>query len=94
MKKKINLHSLPDDEYFSQAGIYGLWLMVTFDAVNHLLQYRSTLAETFLFDRSNQFFDAIAEGLDFEPDVLRDHIRKAARRRGLSVADKRDHCQG
>jgi len=78
MKNKMNLN-LVEDESFSRGGIYGLWLRVTCDACDNFINYRTTSAASFLFDRNNQFFDMVADQLEFEPDALRKKIKQAFR---------------
>jgi hypothetical protein len=89
MKNGINLDAM-EDENFSRSGIYGLWLQVTCEACKNFIRYRGTLAESFLFDRDNQFFDMVADQLNFEPDALRKGIRHEFRRRQRVTAKTYD----
>lgn len=63
------------DESATKSPEYRLWLTVTLDAVNDLLDWHSSLAEIFIFDPDNQFFDFVAYELGYEPEKLRERIR-------------------
>ena len=72
-----------DNQKFSnKSGEYRLWLRVTLNAIDEYLhsKFSSKLAENFLFDVDNQFFEMVAESLGYEPEALRQRIRKAKQR--------------
>jgi len=87
MKNEFN-HNAVEDECSSRSGVYGLWLRVTCDAYNNLFLYGTESAEDFIFDRNNQFFDMVADQLNYEPDTLRKRIRQALDRRCRRGASK------
>lgn len=67
-------------------GEYGLWLRVTTDAVIHLVKYRSSIAEQFLFDRDNPFFDFVCERMGYDADAVRERLRRTASQDGRGGA--------
>jgi hypothetical protein len=40
-------------------------------------RHSDTAAQAFLFDPDNEFFDYVSESLGYEPDALRQRIKKA-----------------
>ena len=73
------IDTLPPDEP-KRGGVYGLWLAVTTDAAIHYVKYHSRIAEQFIFDRGNPFFQFVCERLEYESDAMREAIRRAATR--------------
>lgn len=65
-------------------GVYGLWLRVVVLSVLELQEGRvgSSTAESFLFDPENAFFDYVAEQMGYEPEALREKIRRGLKRSG------------
>jgi len=70
------------DESVTKSPEYRLWLTVTLDAVTSYLDWHSSLAEIFIFDPDNQFFDFVANEIGYNPDNLRKRIKEAGRQRG------------
>ncbi len=60
-----------------------LWAAVTRDAFRALRYRRGHLAMArgWIEDRHNIFFDGLAEALDYEPEALRERIRRALSRK-------------
>lgn len=70
-----------DDDPLPGEGAYRLWLQIL---VNSFLELRDggcsrDPAESFLFEE-NIFFDAVCHELDYEPEIMRQRIRKALER--------------
>jgi len=65
-------------EETNTGGVYRLWLAVMTDAVEIIKnpRFSHSSAEQFLFDESNQFFNFVAHVLEYEPESLREQIRK------------------
>ena len=63
-----------------RSGVYGLWLRVFLISVLELRRgYGDTAAKAFLYDPENEFFDYVAECLGYEPDAMRERIRKTVK---------------
>ena len=59
----------------------GLWLHVLYISVIeylHANKFSSIAAESFLFDPENVFFDYVSDSMGYEPDALRERIKKQA----------------
>jgi hypothetical protein len=71
---------LPDEP--TRGGVYGLWLRVLCLSVLEIQdgRFSSKMAEDFLFDPGNIFFDFVAGELGYDPAGLRERIRKALER--------------
>ena len=69
-----------------RSGVYGLWLHVFLISVLELKRGGyDTAAQAFLFDPDNEFFDYVSECLGYDPDAMRERIRKTV---------KAGHCIG
>ena len=71
------------DDPNTNSGVYGLWLHVLCVSVCEYLnanKFSSIDAESFLFDPGNVFFDYVSESMGYEPDALRQRIKKAKQR--------------
>jgi hypothetical protein len=77
MSREIDIDEIIDADA-GKSTEYRLWLTVTLDAVNSYKMYSSKLAESYLFDPDNLFFDFVADGMGYEPAALRHRIKKAA----------------
>jgi len=78
IQNDIDLDYLIDGEFSPKDGVFHLWLFVTIDAF-FALRYGTDYApgaRDFLFG-DNEFFDFVAEEMGYEPDGLRERIRKA-----------------
>ena len=77
---EVNIdYNLDDPE--AKSGIYGLWLHVLYVSVIeylHANKFSQVAAESFLFDPENVFFDYVSDSMGYEPDVLRERIKKQA----------------
>ena len=63
-----------------RSGVYGLWLRVFLISVLEIRRgYGNTAAQAFLFDPENEFFAYVAECLGYEPDAMRERIRKTVK---------------
>jgi hypothetical protein len=76
------LDDLLDRDSSDGSGEISLWLTVT---LNAFLTLRSTgehsgHARGWIFDPENEFFQAVAEQLEFAPEVLRQRIKEALKR--------------
>ena len=68
------------DDPNAKSGVFGLWLHVLYISVCEYIRadkFSSIAAESFLFDSENEFFDYVADSMGYEPDALRQRIRKA-----------------
>ena len=68
------------DDPNAKSGVFGLWLHILYISVCEYLhadKFSSIAAESFLFDPENEFFDYVAECLGYEPQALRERIKKA-----------------
>ena len=75
------------DDPNAKSGVYGLWLHVLYVSVIeylHANKFSQVAAKDFLFDPHNVFFDYVADCMGYEPQALRQGIKKAA--------EKRHHC--
>ena len=83
------------DDPCAKSGAYGLWLHVLYISVIeylHANKFSSIAAESFLFDPENVFFDYVSECLGYEPDAMRERIRKSSKGGpGLGVFDLSHH---
>jgi hypothetical protein len=61
--------------HINVGGPYGLWLSVFSMSFYELLKDKDHQAELFLFDETNQFFDAVCDGLFVEPDAMRQRLK-------------------
>lgn len=63
-------------------GEYRLWLAVFTDAVETMKHpgWYQKPAREFLFDESNQFFNFVAHVLEYDPESIREQIRKTVER--------------
>ena len=69
------------DDPHAKSGVYGLWLHILFISVTeylHANKFSSIAAESFLFDSENVFFDYVSDSMGYEPDALRQRIKKQA----------------
>ena len=74
----VDIDYLDDPE--AKSGVYGLWLRVFFISVFEYLQghrFSQVAAEDFLFDPENVFFDYVSDAMGYEPQALRQRIKKA-----------------
>ena len=80
---EVNIdYNLDDPE--AKSGVYGLWLHVLYVSVIEYLyanKFSQVAAESFLFDPQNLFFDFVADSMGYEPQALREGIKKAAEKR-------------
>lgn len=76
-----------------RCGVYGLWLRVFVLSVKEIRRgYGDTAARAFLYDPENVFFDYVSECLGYEPDAMRERIRKSSKGGpGLGVFDLSHH---
>jgi len=77
-----------------RSGIFALWLRVFILSVKEIQRGRhsDTAAQAFLFDPENEFFDYVSECLGYEPDAMRERIRKSSKGGpGLGVFDLSHH---
>ena len=68
------------DDPNTKSGVYGLWLHVLCVSVCeylHANKFSSIAAESFLFDPENVFFDYVSDSMGYEPQALRERIKKA-----------------
>ena len=68
------------DDPNTKSGVYGLWLHVLCISVCeylHANKFSSIAAESFLFDPENVFFDYVSDSMGYEPQALRERIKKA-----------------
>lgn len=68
------------DDPHAKSGAYGLWLHILFISVTeylHAEKFHQVAAESFLFDPENIFFDHVADKMGYEPQALRQRIKKA-----------------
>jgi len=64
-----------------RSGVYGLWLRVFVLSVKEIQRgYGDTAAQAFLYDTENEFFDFVSDYLGYEPDAMRERIRKVFKR--------------
>lgn len=80
----VDIDYLDDPE--AKSGVYGLWLRVFFISVTEYLQadkFSQVAAESFLFDPQNLFFDFVSDAMGYEPQALRERIKKAAEKRHI-----------
>lgn len=71
------------DDPNAKSGVYGLWLHVLCISVCEYLhadKFSQVAAESFLFDPENVFFDYVSDSMGYEPQALRQRIKKAAER--------------
>ena len=69
------------DDPCAKSGVHGLWLHVLYISVIeylHANKFSSIAAESFLFDSENVFFDYVSDSMGYEPDALRERIKKQA----------------
>ena len=69
------------DDPNAKSGVFGLWLHVLYISVIeylHANKFSSIAAESFLFDPENVFFDYVSDSMGYEPDALRQRIKKQA----------------
>ena len=81
---EVDIDYLDDPE--AKSGVYGLWLHVFYISVREYLQghrFSQVAAQDFLFDSENVFFDFVSDQMGYEPDALRQRIKKA-RQRGIA----------
>ena len=74
------------DDPNAKSGVYGLWLHVLYISVCeylHANKFSQVAAQDFLFDPENVFFDYVSDSMGYEPDALRQRIKKA-RQRGIA----------
>jgi hypothetical protein len=72
------------DDPNTKSGVYGLRLHVLYISVCEYLhadKFSSIAAESFLFDPENVFFDWVSDSMGYEPQALRQRIKKAAEKR-------------
>ena len=68
------------DDPNAKSGVYGLWLHVLCISVYeylHANKFTQVAAESFLFDPENVFFDYVSDSMGYEPQALRQRIKKA-----------------
>ena len=68
------------DDPNTKSCVYGLWLHVLYISVCeylHANKFSSIAAESFLFDPENVFFDYVSDSMGYEPQALRERIKKA-----------------
>ena len=96
---ELNLDT-PEDEP-DCSGVYGLWLHVLYLSVLEIQNRRFSAgaAKDFIFDPGNIFFDFVADEMGFDPDGLRERIRKSmdypgrrAQHRRCGAIRTRDDC--
>ncbi len=64
-------------ESHPRGGEYALWLRVTRLSVWEFKNKRfNDAAKGFLFDRNNPFFEAVCDGLGYEPEAIRERLRR------------------
>ena len=71
------------DDPNTKSGVYGLWLHVLCVSVCeylHANKFSQVAAQDFLFDPENVFFDYVSDSMGYEPDALRQRIKKAKQR--------------
>ena len=71
------------DDPNAKSGVYGLWLHVLYISVCeylHANKFSQVAAQDFLFDPENVFFDYVSDSMGYEPDALRQRIKKARQR--------------
>jgi len=69
------------DDPNAKSGVFGLWLHILYISVCEYLhsdKFSSIAAESFLFDPENVFFDYVSDSMGYEPDALRERIKKQA----------------
>lgn len=69
-----------ENDPHAKSGAYGLWLRVLYISVReylHANKFSSIAAESFLFDPENVFFDYVSDSMGYEPQALRQRIKKA-----------------
>lgn len=72
------------DDPHAKSGVYGLWLHVFYISVIeylHSARFSQVAAEGFLFDSENIFFDYVADCMGYEPQALREAIKKSYKKR-------------
>ena len=72
------------DDPHAKSGVYGLWLHVFYISVIeylHSARFSQVAAEGFLFDSENIFFDYVSDSMGYEPDALRQRIRRISNER-------------
>ncbi|PKN88860.1 MAG: hypothetical protein CVU51_03015 [Deltaproteobacteria bacterium HGW-Deltaproteobacteria-1] len=80
------------DDPNAKSGVYGLWLHVLCISVCEYLhadKFTQVAAESFLFDPENVFFDYVSDSMGYEPQALRQRIKKAAEKRPSGI--RRQH---
>jgi len=79
MNREIDIEDLLESPAL-RSGVYGLWLRVFLISVLEIRRgYGNTAAQAFLFDPENEFFAYVAECLGYEPDAMRERIRKTVK---------------
>ena len=69
------------DDPNTKSGVYGLWLHVLYISVCeylHANKFSQVAAQDFLFDPENVFFDYVSDSMGYEPEALRQRIKKQA----------------
>jgi len=77
----FSLDALLTDEP-TRGGVYGLWLRVLCLSILEIQsgRFSSKMAEDFLFNQENIFFDFVAGELGYDAQGLRERIRTALKR--------------
>lgn len=72
-----DIDAIIDDIPAAHSGVYRLWLAVALHAIQSLKTGENIgSARTFLFDPDNPFLDAVCDGLQIEPESLRERVAK------------------
>lgn len=87
MDNEFNIDDLLGGETFNKDGVYLLWLAVFLSAFSALKRgdEHTAGARDFLFSENNHFFDFVADGLEYEPSVLREKIIKVLKRKNETL---------
>lgn len=59
-----------------RGGAFALWLRITRLSVWEWKHRRNEAAKGFLFDDNNPFFEAVCYGLGYEPEAIRERLRR------------------